>query len=175
MIAITFTISENYGDAITGFASWIKWITLLVIAVIGYSFRSKNEGNEIIETLSYYPMIQQIFTRFMIVMGFQIVLALPLSFVVVGKESTILYLVSSFIPVFFFGVIGFVAIFWLGQKIGLSITLIIWFSQVLLKKKLLFLSPSDHDFLVMNAIILGFSILILSSILFKRRFSVNVE
>ncbi|MCR2823838.1 hypothetical protein [Lederbergia panacisoli] len=175
MIAITFTISENYGDAITGFASWIKWITLLVIAAIGYSFRSKNEGNEIIETLSYYPMIQQIFTRFMIVMGFQLVLALPLCFVVVGKESTILYLVSSFIPVFFFGVIGFAAIFWLGQKIGLSIALVIWFSQVLLKKKLLFLAPSDDYFLVVNGIILSISILILSSVLFKRRFPVNVE
>src|SRR5690606_12177115 len=162
MIAITFTISENYGDAVTGFASWIKWITLLVIAVIGYSFRPKNEGNEMIETLSYYPIIQQIFIRFIIVMGFQLVLTLPLSFIIVGTESTILYLVSSFIPVFFFGVIGFVGIFWLGQKIGLSLTLFIWFSQILLKKKLLFQSPGDDYFLVMNGIILGISILLFS-------------
>lgn len=175
MIAITFTISENSADAMTGFSSWIKWITLLVIGVIGYSFRPKNEGNEIIESLSYYPVIQQIFTRFMIVMGFQLVLTLPLSLFVVGKEGTILYLVSSFIPVFFFGVIGFVAIFWLGQKIGLSITLLIWFSQVLLKKKLLFQAPGDDNFLTVNMIILGISILLLSSVVLKRRFSVNLK
>jgi len=95
MIAITFTISENTADPLFGFTTWIKWITLLVIAVIGYSFRPKNEGNEIIETLSYYPIIQQMFTRFMIVMGFQLVVALPLCFFIVGRESTILYLVSS--------------------------------------------------------------------------------
>jgi len=175
MIAITFTISENFSDAVTGFASWIKWITLLVIGVIGYSFRPKNEGNEIIETLSYYPMIQQIFTRFMIVMGIQLVLTLPLSFVIVGKESTMLYLVSSFIPVFFFGVIGFVAIFWLGQKIGLSITLFIWFSQVLLKKKLLFQAPGDEYFIVMNVMVLVVSILLLSSVILKKRFSVDLK
>jgi len=175
MIAITFTISDNSADAMTGFSSWIKWITLLVIGVIGYSFRPKNEGNEIIETLSYYPMILQILTRFMIVMGFQLVLTLPLSFIVVGKESTVLYLVSSFIPVFFFGVMGFVAIFWLGQKIGLSITLFIWFSQVIIKKKLLFQAPGDDYFLVMNMIILVLSILLLSSVLLKRRFSVNLK
>ncbi|MBS4198239.1 hypothetical protein KHA93_01010 [Bacillus sp. FJAT-49732] len=173
MIAITFTISENVADAVSGFASWIKWITLLVIGVIGYSFRPKNEGNEIIETLSYYPMIHQIFIRFMIVMGFQLLLTLPLSFIVVGKESTILYLVSSFLPVFFFGVIGFVAIFWLGQKIGVSIALFIWFSQVLLKKKLLFQTPDNEYFLVMNVIILGVSVLLLSSVLFKKGLSVG--
>ncbi|WP_312473518.1 hypothetical protein [Neobacillus sp.] len=175
MIAITFTISVNTADPLFGFTNWIKWITLLVIAVIGYSFRPKNEGNEIIETLSYYPIIQQMFTRFMIVMGFQLVLALPLCFFIVGRESTILYLVSSFIPVFFFGVVGFVATFWLGQKIGLSLTLFIWFSQVLLKKELLFQVPGDDYFLVMNMIIFGLSILLLSTILLKNRFSVNLK
>ncbi|CAH2715134.1 hypothetical protein BACCIP111895_02318 [Neobacillus rhizosphaerae] len=175
MIAITFTISENTADPLFGFTNWIRWITLLVIAVIGYSFRPKNEGNEIIETLSYYPIIQQMFTRFMIVIGFQLVLALPLCFFIVGRESTILYLVSSFIPVFFFGVVGFVATFWLGQKIGLSLTLFIWFSQVLLKKKLLFQVPGDDYFLVMNTIIFGLSILLLSTILLKSRFSENLK
>jgi hypothetical protein len=175
MIAITFTISENSADPLFGFTNWIKWITLLVIAVIGYSFRPKNEGNEIIETLSYYPIIQQMFTRFMIVMGFQLVLALPLCFFIVGRESTTLYLVSSFIPVFFFGVVGFVATFWLGQKIGLSLTLFIWFSQVLLKKELLFQVPGDDYFLVMNMIIFGLSILLLSTILLKNRFSENLK
>lgn len=175
MIAITFTISENSGDAITGFTSWIKWITFIVIGMIGYSFRPKNEGNEIIETLSYYSMIQQIFTRFMIVMGFQLVLMLPLSLLIIGKESTTLYVVSSLIPVFFFGVIGFVAIFWLGQKIGLSIALFIWFSQVLVKKRLLFQAPGDEYFLSVNVILLGVSILLLGSVLLKKHFSVKLQ
>lgn len=175
MVAITFTISENTADPLFGFTNWIKCITLLVIAVIGYSFRPKNEGNEIIEALSYYPIIQQMFTRFIIVMGFQLTLALPLCFFVVGRESTILYLVSSFIPVFFFGVVGFVATFWLGQKIGLSLTLFIWFSQVLLKRKFLFQVPGDDSFLVMNGIIFGLSILLLSTILLKNRFSEKLK
>ncbi|MEB5466917.1 hypothetical protein, partial [Virgibacillus pantothenticus] len=175
MIVITFTISENYGAAGAGFLSWMKWISLLVIAVIGYSFRPKNEGNEIIEMLSYYPIIQQIFTRFIIVMGFQVALTLPLSFIVIGKESTTLYLVSSVIPVFFFGVIGFVTILWLGQKLGLALTLFIWFSQVFMKKKLLFQTPGDDYFLVIHMMIFGVSILLLSSVLLKRRFSVNTK
>lgn len=175
MIAITFTISENTSDPLFGFTSWIKWITLLVIAVIGYSFRSKNEGNEIIETLSYYSIIQQMFTRFLIVMGFQLVLALPLCLVVVGKESTILFVVSSFIPVFFFGVIGFVATFWLGQKIGLSLTVCIWFSQVLFKNRLLFQVPGDPSFLVINLVILCVSVLMLSSIFVKSRVMRNLR
>lgn len=174
MIVITLTISDT-ADPLLGFTSWIKWITLLVIAVIGYSFRPKNEGNEIIETLSYYPIIQQMFTRFIIVMGFQLVLALPLSFFVVEREGAMLYLVSSFTPVFFFGAIGFVAIFWLGQKTGLSLTLFIWFSQVLLKKKLLFQEPGNDYFLVMNVVILALSILLLSTILLKNHFSENLK
>lgn len=175
MIAITFIISENTSDPLFGFTHWIKWITLLVIAVIGYSFRPKNEGNEIIETLSYYPIIQQMFTRFMMVMGFQLVLALPLSLFVVGKESTIGYLVGSLIPVFFFGVVGFVATFWLGQKIGLTLTLLIWFSQVLVKKKLLFQVPGNDYFLLMNAIIFSLSILLLSTILLRNHFSESLK
>lgn len=173
MAVVTFAVSENSADPLTGFLNWIKWITLLVIAAIGYSFRPRNEGNEIIETLSYYPIIEQMFTRFMIVMGFQFVLTLPLSFIVLGSDVTSLYLVSSFIPVFFFGVIGFVATIWLGQKIGLSLTLVIWFSQVLVKKNILFQVPGDDYFLSMNLAILGFSVVLLSTILLKNRSSVK--
>lgn len=175
MIIITFSISENTNDTTLGFTSWIKWITLLVITVVSYSFRPKNEGNEIIETLSYYPIIQQIFIRFLIVMGFQIILALPLSFIVIGKESTMLYIVSSFIPVFFFGVMSFVAIFWLGQKLGLALTLLIWFSQIVVKKKILFQLPNDDYFFIMNLLVFGVSILILSSVFLKKNYMVNVK
>lgn len=175
MILITVTINENSASAVTGFSSWIRWITLVVIGMVGYSFRPRNEGNEIIETLSYYPIIQQVFTRFIIVMGFQLVISLPLSLFVIGKENTILYLVSSFIPIFFFGVIGFVAVFWLGQKIGLSIALFIWFSQVLVKKRVLFLDPSNDYFLSVNVTIVGVSILLLCSILLKKRTSVKLQ
>ncbi len=81
MLVLTITISQNMGNEMTGFIAWIKWITLIIIAVMGYAFRSKNEGNDIIETLSYYPLIQQMFTRFMIVMGLQLAITLPLSFI----------------------------------------------------------------------------------------------
>lgn len=171
MAVVTFAVSENAADPLTGFLSWIKWITLLVIAVIAYSFRPRNEGNEIIETLSYYPIIQQMFTRFMIVMGFQLVLTLPLSFIVLGKDTTVAYLVGSFIPIFFFGVLGFVTTLWLGQRLGLSLTLVIWFSQVFVKKNTLFQAPSNDYFLILNLSILGLSILLLSTILLKYRFS----
>ncbi len=170
MAVITFTISENSADAQAGFLSWIKWMTLIVIAVIGYAFRPENEGNEMLETLSYYPLTLQLFTRFMIVVGFQFVLTLPLSFVVLGKEATALYLVSTFMPVFFFGAFGFAGTFWLGPKAGLFLTLVLWFSQVFVKKKILFQAPGDEHFLIMNLALLGLSVLLISTTFLRNRF-----
>ena len=39
LLILTITISQNGGDAATDFVTWIKWITLIVIAGMGYAFR----------------------------------------------------------------------------------------------------------------------------------------
>ena len=173
MLVLTITISQNTENEITGFMAWIKWITLIIIAVMGYAFRSKNEGNSIIETLSYYPLIQQMFTRFIIVMGLQLVITLPLSLFILGNKSSILYLIGAFTPIFFFGVVGFVGTMWFGQRIGVLLTLLVWFSQILFDKQLksasLFQAPGNEHFLLMNMIVLALSCLLLSSMLRKNR------
>ena len=48
-------------------------------------FAQKMKGMNIIETLSYYPLVQQMFTRFMIVMALQLAITLPLSFIILGR------------------------------------------------------------------------------------------
>ena len=173
LLILTITISQNGGDAATDFLTWIKWITLIIIAGMGYAFRSKNEGNEIIETLSYYPLVQQMFTRFMIVMAIQLAITLPLSFIILGSVSSVLYLLSSFTPILFFGVVGFVATMWLGQKIGILLALFVWFAQVLLEKQLkfaaLFQLPGNDYFVLTNIVVIGISVLLLFSVPLKNR------
>lgn len=173
MLILTLTISQNIDNEVAGFTTWIKWITLIMIAVMGYAFRAKNEGNQLIETLSYYPLIVQMFMRFMIVMTLQLAITLPLSFVILGGTNSIYYLLGSFTPVLFFGVIGFVSTIWLGQKIGLLLVLFVWFSQTLFEKQLqsasLFQLPGNEGFLLMNSIVLGISILLLGSVILKNR------
>lgn len=171
MLILTLTISGNWGSGTAGFTIWIKWITLIMIAVMGYAFRSKNEGNHIIERLSYTPLIQQMFTRFMIVLVLQLVITFPLSFIVLGEMNSALYVMSSFIPIIFFGVVGFVGTIWHGQKLGATLALVVWFGQVLLGDKLkvasLFQVPGNDYFLLVNLIVLGASGLLLSSIVLK--------
>ncbi|MFD1929591.1 hypothetical protein ACFSFY_16230 [Sporosarcina siberiensis] len=171
MFLLTLTVSQNTGSEVAGFTMWIKGSTLIMIAVMSYAFRTKNEGNQIIETLSYYPLIAQLFMRFMIVMVLQLAITLPLSFVILGGTNSIYYLLGSFTPVLFFGVIGFVSTIWFGQKISLLLALIVWFSQTFFEKQLLsaalFQLPGNEGFLLMNSIVLGISILLLGSVALK--------
>lgn len=173
LFVLTLTISQNIGNEVAGFTTWIKWITLIMIAVMSYAFRTKNEGNQLIETLSYYPLIAQMFMRFMIVMVLQLAITLPLSFVILGGTNSIYYLIGSFTPVLFFGVIGFVSTIWFGQKISLLLALFVWFSQTLFEKQLLsaalFQLPGNEGFLLMNSVVLGISILLLGSVALKNR------
>lgn len=173
MLILTITISQNWGSGETGFTIWIKWTSLIMIAVISYAFRAKNEGNDIIEKLSYTPLVLQMFTRFLIVLVFQLVIAWPLSFIVFGGGSSLFYMISSFTPLLFFGVVGFVGTLWLGQKLGPTFALVVWFGQVLLEDRLnfasLFQMPGDDDFLLMNLVVLGISCLLLSSVMLKNR------
>ncbi len=174
MILLTIIINLNTsGEAANGFMIWIKWITFIIIAVISFSFRTRNEGNQMIEKLSYYPLVQQMFIRFIIIMGLQLALTLPLSLFIVGKESSFLYLFGSFTPILFFGIFGFVSIMWFEQKIGSMLTVFVWFSQTLFDKQLKFASlfqvPGNDHFMLINTITLVFSILLLSSMLLKQR------
>lgn len=168
MLVLTLTISQNMGSGAASFTAWIKWITLLVIAVISYAFRAKNEGNQDIEMLSYYPLVVQMFARFLLVMTLQLAITLPLSFIIMGKMHSLHYFLGSFTPILFFGVIGFASTMWLGQKIGMMLVLFIWLSQLVLEKKVTYISlfqlPSHEHFLLMNVIVLGVSLLILSSV-----------
>ena len=173
MLILTITISQNWGGEVAGFTVWIKWTSLIMIAVMGYAFRAQNEGNDIIERLSYTPLIQQMFTRFIIVLVLQLAIVLPLSFIVLGGMGSILYIISSFTPLLFFGVVGFVGIIWLGQKLGAILALVVWFGQVLLGDRLTFTSlfqvPGNDYFLLVNLIVLGVSCLLLSSVTLKNR------
>jgi len=172
MILLTTIINLNMSDEITnGFITWIKWITFIIIGFISFSFRNLNEGNQIIEKLSYYPLIQQMFIRFVMIMGLQLAITLPLSLFIVGKVNTFLYLLSSFTPILFFGVFGFVSIMWLGQKGGSIITIFVWFGQALFDKQLKFISlfqtPGNDNFMLIHLVFLGIAILLLSSMLLK--------
>lgn len=173
MLVLTITISQNGSAEGVDFITWIKWISLIIIASMSYAFRSKNEGSQLIETLSYTPIIQQMFTRFIIVMVLQVAIALPLSFIVIGGTNSISYVLASITPILFFGVIGFVSTVWLGQKIGIVLTLLVWFSQVLVEKQLtsftLFQLPGNESFLLVNMVGVGVSFLLLSSIVLKNQ------
>ena len=87
-----------------------------MIAVMGYAFRSKNEGNDIIEKLSYYPLVQQMFTRFMIVMALQLAITLPLSFVILGSVSSVLYLMVPLHRFYFSELLGLSVLCGLDKK-----------------------------------------------------------
>lgn len=173
MLVLTITISQNWGGQVAGFTVWIKWTSLIMIAVMGYAFRTQNEGNDIIERLSYTPLIQQMFTRFIIVLVLQIAITLPLSFIVLGGVSSASFIISSFMPLLFFGVVGFVGTIWLGQKLGAILALVVWFGQVLLEDRLKFTSlfqvPGNDYFMLVNLIVLGISCLLLSSVTLKSR------
>lgn len=173
MLLVTITISNNWGGRAEGFTVWIKWTSLIMIAIMGYAFRAKNEGNDILEKLSYTPLIQQMFTRFIIVLVLQLAISLPLSYMVLGGMNSILYIISAFMPLLFFGVVGFVGIIWFGQKLGATLALVMWFGQVLLEDRVknlsLFQVPENDYFLLVNFFVFGISCLLLSSLILKKR------
>lgn len=172
MLTMTIVVSLNMSDEISGFLAWIKWSTLVMIAMMGFAFRTKDEGNKQIETLSYYPLNIQWLARFLIVTTLQLVMTLPLSFIILKETNSIYYLVGILIPILFFGVAVFVSVIWFGQYIGLGVTLLIWFLQSFYEKKLtiaaLFKVPSSEGFILTNSIILLLSIVLLASLLFKK-------
>lgn len=173
MALLTMIIHFNIDEKETGFLLWIKLVTLLMIGVITYVFRSRNEGNDIIERLSYYPLVHQMSARFLIVLVIQLAIAFPFLFFLVGKESILTYLVGTFIPLFFFAVLGFVATGWFGQKIGVGITCVVWGLQLYLEQKSVFLSlfqsSDESHFYLAQGVALCLSFLLLISLRWKFR------
>lgn len=173
MLLLTIMIHWGSVNEAAGLLAWIKWTSLVLIAVIGYAFRSKNKGNDIIELLSFYPLAHQMFARFIIVMALQLTMTLALSFLILGEEVSLLNVLGSFTPLIFFGVVGFASAMWLGYKTAVVVTLFVWFSQMVLDQGFqspsLFQLPWHEQYLLMNAGIWGLSILLLGSVLLKHR------
>ncbi len=171
MLVLTVFVYGN-DPGVAGFSIWLKGMSLLMIVLISYAFRPKNEGNAMLEELSYYPLIQQMFARFVIVMGVQLILALPLIYFLLGSASTMVYIFGTFTPLFFFGAVGFVSTFWLGGRAGTIITGFLWFMQILLdgqvKSFSLFRLPESDWFMLANILLMFISIVLLGSIVLKR-------
>lgn len=173
MVMLILTISVYGNDpGESGFSLWLKGMSFLMIILIAYAFRPRNQGNATLEELSYYPLIQQMFARFVIVMGVQLILALPLTFFLLGSASTMAYIFGTFTPLFFFGTVGFASTFWLGGRAGTIITAFLWFMQILLdgqvKSFSLFRLPESDWFILANVFLILLSILLLGSIVLKR-------
>lgn len=171
MFILTISVYGN-DPGESGFSIWLKGVSFLMIVLIAYAFRPRNEGNAMLEELSYYPLIQQMFARFVIVMGVQLMLALPLIFFFSGSASTVAYIFGTFTPLFFFGTVGFASTFWLGGRAGITITAFLWFVQMLLDVQVrslsLFRLPESDWFMLANVLLILTSILLLSSIVLKR-------
>src|SRR5690625_404640 len=110
--------------------------------------------------------------RFVIVMGVQLILALPLIFFLLGSASTMVYIFGTFTPLFFYGAVGFVSTFWLGGRAGTIFTSFLWFMQILLdgqeKSFSLFRLPESDWFMLANVLLMFISIVLLGSIVIKR-------
>lgn len=171
MLVLTLSVYGN-DPGESGFSIWLKGMSFLMIVLIAYAFRPRNEGNATLEELSYYPLIQQMFARFVIVMGVQLILALPLIFFFLGSASTMTYIFGTFTPLFFFGTVGFASTFWLGGRVGTIITSFLWFVQMLLDGQVqslsLFRLPESDWFVLANVLLMFISILLLGSIALKR-------
>lgn len=174
MLLICLTINEGTEDGVSGYVAWLKWGTLVVILFIAFAFRTKDEGNRIIEELSYTPVLHQLFARFIIVMGVQFVISLPLSYFIFGNSGSVLLVFTSLSAMFIFGVIGFVSTFWFGQKIGLAMTLVVWLLQFVFESKVtiasIFQEPQSQSFMFTHMFALIISLLLLSSVLIKGRY-----
>lgn len=135
MLAVTVAVTAGAQNEMDGIHAWMKWISLAAVAAMGLAFRPANDGNDVLEKLSCYPLIQQMFARYVIVTVLQVVLSLFLSLLILGDEVSIPYLLGSFVPVIFFGAVGFTSAMWFGPKAGVLMTLLVWFGQLLLDQR----------------------------------------
>ena len=103
---------------------------------IAYMFRPRDEGTAILEDLSYCPFIQQMFARFLIMMGMQGIIILPFTVYITGTADVMTYLAATYIPLLFFGVIGFTSTIWLGGKLGSIATGTLWTAFIFIDQQI---------------------------------------
>lgn len=154
---------------------WLTYVTLITIAVVAYAFWPKNEGMSILEKLSAYTLMQQLSARFVLVVGFQMIAAVPLSWMIGGDAASLGGLLLSWaVPMFLFGAVCFVLSNWVSTQAALGFCLALWTAQVLFHAKLkyfnLFSAPGEPYFLPSRLTALGISLLLFGLFyLWKRR------
>lgn len=105
--------TEKYNDLFL----WTLGLTLIILGTIVYAFRPRDQGTMILEQLGKYSLLEQTLTRLILVMLFQIVAAIPLSFIFIdqgAQNSLIGFIVGWSIPVISVALICFVFIQWFG-------------------------------------------------------------
>ncbi|WP_422656700.1 hypothetical protein ACK8P5_13000 [Paenibacillus sp. EC2-1] len=105
--------TEKYNDLFL----WTLGLTLIILGTIVYAFRPRDQGTMILEQLGKYSLLEQTLTRLILVMLFQIVVAVPLSFIFIdqgAQNSLIGFIVGWSIPVISGALISFVFIQWFG-------------------------------------------------------------
>lgn len=172
LIILTTTIQTNY-DIQVGFVVWIKWVSFFLIALIAYMFRPRDEGTAILEGLSYYPFIQQMFARFLIIMGMQGIIILPFTFYITGTADIMTYLAATYVPLLFFGVTGFTSTIWLGGKLGSIATATLWTIFIFIDQQIEHMSIfriAEHETILFSiGTIIGMSGLLLGTYRLKSK------
>ncbi|MFD2168595.1 hypothetical protein [Tumebacillus lipolyticus] len=153
---------------------WVSLTTLIMILSVSYAFWPKNEGMEILEKLSAYTLMQQLSARFVLVVGFHMIVSVPLASLI-GSESASIggLLLSWSIPMLFFGVTCFVIATLLSTKAAIGCCLLVWSIEVLFHEHLkvfdLFSAPGDLYFLESRWVAFGIILLLLSLFYNKKR------
>ncbi|GIP38488.1 hypothetical protein J31TS4_17680 [Paenibacillus sp. J31TS4] len=131
-LALLAAGAAAYGSGAPPERQWTIWlygITMLVIAVIGYAFRPRDEGTELLEQLGQYSVLEQTLARLAIVTGFQLAVALPVSAFVYRGESGLsvtAFTIGWTAPMLFLAVLGFVLIQWAGIRLAFTGILALW-------------------------------------------------
>lgn len=105
--------TEKYNDLFL----WTLGLTLIILGTIVYAFRPRDQGTMILEQLGKYSLLEQTLTRLILVMLFQIIVAVPLSFLFIdqGAQNSLSgFIVGWSIPVISVALICFVFIQWFG-------------------------------------------------------------
>lgn len=105
--------TEKYNDLFL----WTLGLSLIILGTIVYAFRPRDQGTMILEQLGKYSLLEQTFTRLILVMLFQIIVAVPLSFIFIdqGAQNSLSgFIVGWSIPVISVALICFVFIQWFG-------------------------------------------------------------
>jgi hypothetical protein len=163
MVAASFggTAYVPTGEPLLALMEWVKWMTLLIIVFVGWAFRSKNEGMRLLERLGAYSLVQQLSARFVLVIGFQMILAGVLSLFVRGASLGGFWLSWS-IPMLFFGVALLALSTWANAKVAVGVSLGLWSLQFFAHQQLgafdLFALPGMEHFAMSRWVTAGLTV-----------------